>query len=262
MSATQTEPESRGSVMLKTIVTIIAAAAALAAAAIAPVNYIEALRANPIGLALTAFVMYASAIYIGYVLFNIFSGLLGQGDAGRAPALYWIDYVPSWIAWFSFNLVGVWVVLGIAGIVQGFTPITSLAAVPNSYWVLFGLVIFSWIDVGFLQGHKHKAAWQYIQTQRSIAPPPAVAPVAPIVPPALGPAPIAVPIAAPVGLGTAVLIAFAIVGMITLLLLLFGDRLPVNTGPGSTMLGSYGSGWTTDINPPLPLGPEWRDVTR
>ncbi len=77
--------------MLKTIVTIIAAAAALAAAAIAPVNYIEALRANPIGLALTAFVMYASAIYIGYVLFNIFSGLLGQGDAGRAPALYWID---------------------------------------------------------------------------------------------------------------------------------------------------------------------------
>ena len=250
--------------MLKTIVTLIAAAATLAAAAIAPIDYIEALRANPIGLVLTAFVMYASAIYIGYALFNIFSGLLGQGDAGRAPTLYWIDYVPSWLALFSFNLIGLWVALGINGIVQGFSPITKLADVPNEYWVLLGLVVFSWIDVGILQGHKHKAAWQYIQTQRSIAPPPAVAPIAVVVPPpaaAPGPAPVAVPIATPTGLGVALFVTLGFVVVFALLVMSFGGKLPVKSDSGSTGFGSYGSGWKTDINPPPPLGPEWRDVT-
>ena len=216
--------------MLKTIVTLVAAAATLAAAAIAPVDYIEALRATPIGMVVYIFAVYSSAIYIGYVLFNIFSGLLGQGDAGRAPTLYWIDYVPSWLAWFSVNMVGLWVLLGIAGVVQGFTPITTWAAVPNSYWVLLGLVIFSWIDVGILQGNKHKAAWQYIQTQRTIAPPPAVAPPPVIVPPpaaAPGPAVVAVPIAAPSGVGMGLFVALGGVVAIVLLAIAFsgsGDR--------------------------------------
>ena len=225
--------------MLKTIVTLIAAVATLAAAAIAPVDYIEALRAHPIGLVLIAFVMYASAFYTCYVLFNIFSGLLGQGDAGRAPALYWIDYVPSWLAWLSFNLVGLWVALGCAGIVQGFTAITSWAAVPNSYWVLIGLVVFSWVDVGILQGHKHKAAWQYIQTQRSIAPPPAVAPVAVVVPPpaaAPGPAPVAAPIEAPSNVGKALFVILGLVVVIAVLIMLFGGKVDGVRGTRAAMV--------------------------
>lgn len=251
--------------MLKTIVTLIAAVATLVAAAIAPVDYIETLRATPIGMIVYAFVMYSSAIYIGYVLFNIFSGLLGQGDAGRAPTLYWIDYVPSWLAWLSFNLVGLWVALGIQGIVRGFPPITNLGDVPNDYWVLLALVIFSWFDVGILQGHKHKAALQYIRTQRAIAPPPAVAPPAVVVPPpaaAPGPAPAAVPVAAPTHVGTSLFVAFGLLLVLGLLIMLFGSHWPRKSDAPSTRFGSYGPGWQTDIEPPPPLGPEWRDVTR
>lgn len=263
VSATQTEPGNGDRVMLKTIVTLIAAAATLAAAAIAPVDYIESLRSTPIGMVVYTFVMYASAIYIGYVLFNIFSGLLGQGDAGRAPALYWIDYVPSWLAWLSFNAVGLWVALGSAGTVRGFTPITKLADMPNDYWVLIGLVIFSWLDVGILQGHKHKAAWQYIRTQRTIAPPPAVAPLAVVVPPPAalpGPAPVAVPITEPASLGNPLFVVLGLLLVVVLLIVLFSGNWPVRNDAASTRLGSYYSGWKTDIN--HPLGPEWRDVTR
>ena len=223
--------------MLKTFITLIAAVATLAAAAIAPVDYIEALRANPIGMVLYTFVMYSSAIYISYVLFNIFSGLLGQGDAGRAPTLYWIDYVPSWLALISFTCVGVWVALGCRGVVQGFTPITHLADVPNSYWVLLVLVIFSWIDVGVLQGHKHAAALQYIQTQRSIAPAPAVAPAAPAVPAAApAPAPAPTPVAAPAHVGSGVFLAIGFVIVVILLAICFsgGDGRRAEYNPLST----------------------------
>lgn len=219
--------------MLKTIVTLVAAVVTLAAAAIVPVDFIETLRANPIGIFLFTFVKYSSAIYIGYVLFNIFSGLLGQGDAGRSPALYWIDYVPSWLAWFSFNLVGLWVALGCAGVVQGFTPITKLADVPNEYWVLLGLFVFSWIDVGWLQGHKHAAAWQYIQTQRNIAPPPAVAPPAAVAAPpaaAPAPAPAAAPVAAPTGVGMGIFVAIGVCAAIILLVIAFSGTAERRAG--------------------------------
>lgn len=190
--------------MLKTLITLLVAVATVATAAIAPIDYIEALRDNPIGMVLVTFLMWTSAIYIGYVIGNIVSGLWGQGDAGRAPALYWIDYFPSLLASFSLTLVGVWVALGSAGIVHGFPLITKVADVPNKLWVLLALVIFSWIDVRWLQGHKHKAAWQYITTQRAIVPAPALAPLTPVVPPAppAGAAPVAVAVAAPTHVGT------------------------------------------------------------
>jgi len=212
--------------MLKTIITIVAAVAALAAAAIAPVDYIDALRTNPIGMVLSTFVAFTSAIYIGYVVFNFISGLLGQGDAGRAPTLYWIDYVASWLAWFSFNLTGLWVALGIAGIAHGFAPVTGWADVPNAYWVLLGLVVFSWGDVGVLQGHKHGPAMQYVSTQRSIVPAPVAAPAAPVVvPPAPPPTLVAVPIAAPSRVGTGLFVALGIVVILIVLAFCFSGKV-------------------------------------
>ena len=215
--------------MLKTLVTLIAAAATLASAAIAPVDYIPALRDNPIGLLLAMFLMFTSMIYIGYVIFNVFSGLMGQGDAGRDARLWWIDYVSSWIAFWSFNLILLWVVLGVQGIVPDFPTITTWADVPSKYWVLLGLVLFSWLDVFVLQGHKHTAAWQYFQTQRAIVPAPAVAPAPapPAAPPVAPPAPLPVPAPANVGVG--------IVGV--LLLLLFAIIC-------AFAIMSFSGGWT------------------
>lgn len=199
--------------MFQLVTTLLAIVSAIAVALIAPVDYIEALRDYPLWMLLVAFLKFGAVIYISYVVFNIISGLAGQGDAGRNPVLYWMDYIPSWIAWFSLNLTALWVALGLLGIVKGYSPITALADVPNSYWVLLALVLFSWLDVGVLQGHKHEAARQYIAAQRAITP------AAPVPPPAPLPG---TPVAAPTGIGTGLLIAAAIIVVFILAMIFSG----------------------------------------
>lgn len=166
--------------MFRIIATWLAALACFATAAIVPSVYVMGLDHVTFGALVVNFVTLAPFAYIGYVVFNVMSGLSGQGED---TTLYWLDYVSSWIAWFCINLTAVFVVIGI---VQAYSDVTDVLKMQWAIWILGGLVLFSWIDVGLLQRHKHANAQAWANANRAVAPPAPLPPppVTPVDPPA------------------------------------------------------------------------------
>lgn len=188
--------------MYRLVTTWLAALACFATAAIVPAVYVFGIDQVTIGALTINFVKLAPVGFFAYVLFNILSGFSGQEDNGF---LYWLDYLASWLAWFSINFTAVFVGIGL---VQSYADVTDVLKLPWAIWILGGLMIFSWIDVGFLQGNKHGMARATITANRMVGP----APPPVVVPPALPPNP-------PVGSG-AVAIVMLVLGFLFAIALL------------------------------------------
>lgn len=164
--------------------TLLAFVAAVLAGAIAPFDYIPQLHNNVLARYILPFVDYNVAVYVMYMLTNTATAFYGQGDAGRNPFLYWVDYVGSSLALVSFTCAFVAYTIAMFAGAPGFPEFTGITDVPAKYWGLALLVAYANLDFFYFQGHKHEHAINYWNTTRGVTP---VLPVAPAAPAAGGP---------------------------------------------------------------------------
>ena len=244
LSATQTNSGTGESVMHQVVVTFLAAVFAVAETLGIHLHYIMRVPTADINPTSYPFVWVATTVIALDIFFNLLSAAAGQSER----KLWWLDLFTT--LGRLFFVVGAWVATVLFW--QGPVP-ASPRDVPIELWVLVGLTAWALLDLR-LQWYKKKDVMAHVAVARAvhITPPAQTATI---------PAPTATQPQSGTG-GTAVTLLLVFLAALILGFVLWGDKGRYRTDVGSTGFGSYGPGWKTDIEPPPPLGHEWRDVTR
>lgn len=87
---------------------------------------------------------------------NTVSGITDQDESG----LYWLDHIPSVVAWMSINVTAGFVLFGLF---QANSDIVRVIQESFALQLLLALVVFSWIDVLWLQRYKHRMLREQLQ---------------------------------------------------------------------------------------------------
>ncbi len=154
--------------LLIVVVTIVAAVSALATAIAVPLVYLLGWDTvtDPFFGITFSLVALGLPFALIYVLSNVASGISDQEDEG----LYWVDYIPSVIAWVSISVTAAVVAFGLFR-----TNVDIVRVIKESFGLqlLLGLLIFSWVDRFWLQRYKHRMLTD--QLRNPAAPPPQLA---------------------------------------------------------------------------------------
>ncbi len=146
------------------IVTIAAAATALATAVAVPLVYLLGWdQVNLPIIGMTSMIAVGFPFALAYGLSNTASGIADQDD----PGLYWLDHIPSVLAWLSINVTAAIVLFGLF---QTNQDIVRVIKETFGLQLLLGLVVFSWFDVLWLQRRKHAMLKQQLQNPNAPTP--------------------------------------------------------------------------------------------
>lgn len=148
------------------IVTIVAAATALATATAVPLVYLMGwdVVKEPFFGTTISLVALGFPFALLYGASNFASGISDQDDHG----LYWLDHVPSILAWLSITVTACVVMFGLF---QANQDIVRVIKETFGLQLLMGLVAFSWFDVFVLQRKKHRMLKQQLTDPNAPATP-------------------------------------------------------------------------------------------
>ena len=146
------------------VVTIAAAAVTVATVIAVPLVYLIGWdQVNLPIFGMTSMVAVGLPFAIAYGLLNTASGISDQDD----PALYWVDHIPSLLAWVSINVTAAIVLFGLF---QANQDIVRVIRETFGLQLLLGLVVFSWVDILWLQRRKHQMLKEQLRDPAAPAP--------------------------------------------------------------------------------------------
>jgi len=152
---TQPAPDSgvpeNGEEAMDVIITLLAALSALCVTVMVPAVY--ALNIPVVTLPdgyVFSFIANGTIACVAYVAFNALSGVKTQ----TSSVLYHLDHFCSWLAWFSINLSAG---LVLVRLISNGQDVVAVLRADGATQLLVGLVLYSWLDLLFVQGHKRRA---------------------------------------------------------------------------------------------------------